>query len=267
MLANEIARLMELNKMKAELEFKKNWLISKGNKDKVVAYEAELEEASRQTLELESKITAKGITLFYPNMKKINELAGKLSAIPQEKLFSAMEQKEGEVYSLFESKGKLIKRNMENRWEIALLMEFTNSLPSGVRDSLIEMSENGEIGELDVSILEENQRMKLFRMLNRAGLECELLGYNIIPKNMNGDGVKWNEIWVETSGRKIWASPEKIEEVKKFEKDMEDAGRTIQIMNAERQIRDFSDAEENKFNEAQKKYLEMIRKKEKMLTD
>lgn len=268
MLTNEISRLMELNKRKAELEFKKGYLIAKNRpQESVVSMEQELAEIAKQAFELESKITAKGTSIFYPNTRRIAELAEGLSGLKPEEIYSAMEKKQGESYSLMESRGKLVMKNLENRWEIAQLVEFVNYLPSKIRDEVIEKTESGEIGELDVSVLDESQKLRLFKLLNRAGVACAMLGYKLIPANGNGNSVKWNEAWVEMGGRRIWIAPEMMDEVKVFEKQLAETARAIQVMNAERQVKKFGPAEESAFMELQKAYLGMLKRREQLLSD
>lgn len=266
MAASEIFHLIELNKRKAGLEFKKGYLLRKGKDggDEIIAsLEHEIEEIGKQALELESRIMVRETVLFYPHEKEMAALSSEIGKFGPEEVDRAMETREGDVYGLLEERGKFIKENFENRKEIAALIEFVNSLPSGIRDETIESVRNGRVGELDASTLDEKSRAKLFRLLNRSGIRCIMESYKIITESRNGSS--WDERMVELSGGRVWVSPENEEKIRKLGADLSETSRAIQVMNAEREIREFSAEEQKNFGDMQKKYLEMIRKRDALI--
>ena len=269
MFVNEIARLIELNKRRAELEFKKAYLQKKpgANEQASSALETELAKATTQAYELESYVTTKGLVIFYPNAMEISAANSELSKFSPEQIYDALRSKNGEVYALLEKKGRLVKGNLENRWEIAELMEFANTLPGKVRDEVTEKVQAGKIGEMDVSILKEAERTRLFKLLNRAGIRCVMHDHRFATESTNPSQVKWEESGVAIGSRRIWVQAGKEEEVMKLGQELADIEKGIQIMNAERQIRKFSLDEETKFVELQKRLLEAIKARESMLSE
>lgn len=263
MYANEICYLMELRKKLAELEFKKGYFIHKGmqNEDaQIILFCKEIAEISKQALLLENKIIENGGVIFFPNEVEISILNDRIAQVESADIYDAMKTKHGDIYALLEKRGKFLKNNFENRHEIATLVQFVNSLPSKIRDDLIGMVKKGCINEIDVSMLEEQARTKLFKLLNRSSIVCFLEGYKLLSESENG--ITWNEKKVDLNGSGIWIDPEKEEEIKKFSEELSQTAVAIQITNAERQVRKFEAEEESRFNELQKKYIALIRKRE-----
>lgn len=266
MAASEISHLIELNKRKAELEFKKGYLLRKGRSmgDAAIAsLEHEIAEMGKQALELESRIMVRETVIFYPHEKEIAALSSEIAKFMPEEIDRAMENREGEAYGLLEERGKFIKGNFENRKEIAALIEFVNSLPSRIRDETIERVMTGEVGELDASTLNEKSREKLFRLLNRSGIRCMMESYKIVTESRKGSF--WDERMVELNGARVWVSPENEEKARKLGAELAETSRAIQVMNAEREIRKFSAEEQKNFGSMQKRYLEMIRRRDALI--
>lgn len=265
--AGEISLLMELNKRVAELEFKRDYLLQKG-KDKgdwtVASMENEISRFSKQADELESKITTKG-TIFYPNEKKIAELNEAMAKYGIAEISRAMEQKEGDVYALLEKRGKFLKENYGNRKEIAALVEFVNTLPSKIREEIIERTKDGKIGVLDASTLNERDRAKLFKLFNRSGIRCFAEGHKLVSESKKGTG--WSEAKVELEGNYVWSEATDEPKTKEFMKQLVETGKAIQVMNAERHVRQFSAEEEKGFLDTQRNYLELLKKRNGMLAD
>jgi hypothetical protein len=79
------------------------------------------------------------------------------------------------------------------------------------------------------------------------------------------DTTEYIEKIVDVSGNRIWVSNDLKP---KFDENvvlMQQVNVKIQLKNAERQIRQFGEAEEKEFDELQKKYLELIKQKDEIL--
>ncbi len=264
--AAEISSLIELSKKVAELEFKKNYLLHKGRTREdatVISIATELEHLSRQVNELESRITIRE-AIFYPNEKRLAEFKANLAKYGVAEIANAMERKEGELYTLLEKRGRLLKKNYERRKEIAALVEFVNSMPSKSREEISERIREGKIGILDASTLSENERMKLFRLLNRAGIPCFVEAHKLVSESKKG--ISWAETRVTLNGSGVWTEPDEEAEIAKFGEELANTGNLIQVTNAERQVRKFSADEEKQFRELQKKYLGLLRKRDALLS-
>lgn len=260
---------MELNKKKAECEFKKGYLVMKGkgiDDAQIVAFNHELAEIFYQISALEKKIAEKHILLFYPNEDKLIELGSELEKFGPEKIYQAIEKKNGIVYEFFEKKGKIIKENFEKRKDIAALVEFVNLLPKNMMFELIKKIKFGEIGELDVSTINEKEKIKLFVLLNRSGITCFLDLEKHVLSSYTKD-IKWDEVKVRLNGNYIWINQEKVDEIKRFEKELTKIANLVQFKNAERQIKTFTPDEETQFKDLQIAYLALIRKRNAFLEE
>ncbi|MDD5337620.1 MAG: hypothetical protein PHS02_04005 [Candidatus ainarchaeum sp.] len=266
--ANEISFLAELRKRKQELEFKHGYLLRKGRErtsPAVYSLEQELEGVAKQVQELEDMLKELKVELFYPHENEIRKLGAAIAKHKPEDVDKAMESKSGELYALMEERGALTKENYGRRREIAALMDLANSFPSKIRDEIAEIVRRGELDELDGSVLDDRNREKLFKLLNRCGIGCSLSGYSLLPP---GKGrVEWNEARVELNGLCAWVEPEKVHEIEKFGKEIVATGNEIQVMNAERQVKKFGSGEEKKFEELQKKYLEMVKRRNQLTSN
>ncbi|VVC01835.1 Uncharacterised protein [uncultured archaeon] len=267
MSAAEISYLMELNKRKSELEFKKGYLLRKGaaHRDpRMISMDAELAEVAKQAAVLESKIMARIDSLFYPNENQLAEFGKKLAALAPAEIDRAMETRGGDAYAILEKRGAFLKSNFERRDEIAALIEFASSLPSKVRDEIVERVRAGKVGSLDASTLDEKTRTKLFTLLNRVGIPCALDGYKLMTESAKGR--KWGEVRVELNGNRVWVDEKREEEVRSFGKELVETGNAIQLMNAERQVTKFGPEDEKKFTDLQKKYLGLVRKRDELMS-
>lgn len=266
---NEICHLLELRKRRSEAEFKIGYLLRKGREEKdpqVSMLEQELSSIAKQIGELEGKLRERKVEIFFPNEEKISDLSADLAKFRPEEVDRAMETKSGETYALLEERGKFLKENNKRRKDIAALVAFVNSLPSKIRDEVAERVRKGKMDDLDASTVDEKTRARLFRHLNRCGIACSLDGHNIVRAGKKG--AAWNEVRVELGDDSYaWAEPGKQQDLLAFSREITQAGNAIQMMNAERQIRKFSHEEEARFEEAQKKYLELLRKKERLVSD
>lgn len=266
MSASEISHLMELNKKKAELDFKKGYFVMKGMKaaePRASALDAEIADISQQVSALEKKVAETGRVLFYPNEDAMLELGSELGKFKPEEIYAAVERKTGDVYAVFEKKGLLVKENFERRKEVAALIEYANSLPEKIRTEIIGKVKAGQIGKLDASTLEEKKRERLFRLLNRCGITCFLEGHMLISENRKG--TEWKEVKVQLNGSHVWVDRAQEEEVMKFGKELVETGNLVQLRNAERQVKKFTPDEEKQFRDLQNSYLTMIRRRDSLL--
>lgn len=270
MLANEISHFIELNKRAAELVFKKNYLLAKGKKKEdiqIISLELENNEINEQKIELEKTIRAKGIVLFYPYENEINKLNLELAKLEQSEIYKAMETKQGEVYELIKNRGKFIKENFENRNEISALIELVNSLPADIRTETIEKTKAGNINGLNVSTLDAQTRIKLFKLLNRSGIRCVIDSCKLAFATESKLGIVWDEKPIELNRTRVWVAEKNEEKMRKMINELGETSRAIQVMNAENEIKKFSANEQNIFAGLQKKYLDLMHQRDKLIEE
>lgn len=252
--AKELARLLELKRRKAELEFKKSLV---GLED-----EKELDSVSSGMLELSKKANAAGIEMLLPKQEKIDELDGRLKGFSAEQIKEALKDRSGEVYGILSERSRLLKENHENRLEIAKLSMITAKMNAEERQALANAIRSGGLdGQLSLDSLAEGDRGKLARFMQRCGMECMLSGNNLLPS----DGTEEKEVRLEVSHRNVWVSEEVKEKLEGNLKRIKEITPEIQLRNAQRHIKIFNDDEEEAFASLQREYLELLKEQDELL--
>ncbi len=254
--ARELEKLIELRKRKAELDFKKN-IFSVDNKD-------ELEKIEKSIKTLEESAKAAKVRIIFPNQNTIDELNGKLKQTNAEEIKKAITSENGDAYSTLIQKGEIIKKNYMNRLEIAKLSIVISDLDVIEKQAIVDAVQNGKItGTLSVDSLSEIDRQILVKFLRRCGIECKL------SENLLGadDCSEENEFSFEIQKKRIWVDKETKEKLENNLKKIEELNAPIQLKNAERHVKVFSEEEETEFNALQHEYLELLKEQDELLKE
>ncbi|MEM4366927.1 MAG: hypothetical protein QW035_02235 [Candidatus Anstonellales archaeon] len=245
-----ITELMAAERKYLELHFITLYKLTTG-----VEAEQELQEKAeleRRIAELHSKLS--GLKLFFPFQNNIEALTARISAHTEQEVVKALREKSGELYELIKSRGVLIRQNFDRQEDIARLICFVNRL--GGSEEIIKMVKEGKWDrEMQVKDAAE-----LAKHLNRAGITCKAQGDKVVPGEMEE-----KERLIQVDERKIWLPAQKAEELERLLKELNEVNLKIQLKNAERQIKVFSEQEEKDFTELQIKYLELIKKKKEII--
>ncbi|MFN7991129.1 MAG: hypothetical protein U0R44_03135 [Candidatus Micrarchaeia archaeon] len=251
--AREISRLLELNKKRAEFEFKRRVY---GTED------AESKAVSQNASEISSKISAAGIEIMIPCLKKLDELGKTLDEFPPDSVREAMKVRDGRVYEILRERGFIVKRNFENRLEIAKISILASGLGAKERQELSAAVSSGALaGPIGLSPLDENAANSLARCLRRCGISCESVSGELRAAEQEGA----REVRLEVSNRQVWISEEGKKLLEENLKKIHAINTVIQLRNAERQIRTFSDEEEAGFAGLQKEYLDLLKQQDEIL--
>jgi uncharacterized membrane protein YgaE (UPF0421/DUF939 family) len=105
--------------------------------------------------------------------------------------------------------------------------------------------------------------MRLARFLRRCGIVCRAEGKDIRPAEEPDE----LEIRMEISNRLVWVSEAAKWQLEENLKRINDLNSHIQLKNAERQIKRFSDAEEEQFADLQRRYLELLKQQDELLRE
>jgi hypothetical protein len=250
----EIAKLIRLNKKKAELEFKKNVL--------GIECENELKEVSSKAAELDWKLKQAGIEIVYPNQNKLEELAKKMEEYTPEQLKQAMSTKSGEAFVILNERGVIVKANHENLNEVAKLSFMISKLQPEEKTALTNAVKEGKIETAKVESLDEKDRANIAKFLFRCGMTCSLNGSELTPEEPEE-----YEVCVKLSNKNVWVSKETAEKLEVNLKKMDEIGSKIQVNNAVRHIKTFSEEEENAFTSLQAEYLELLKEQDGLLKE
>lgn len=251
----EILELIICRKKRAELVFRKGYLLWKGSPNERIMMEidTELNSTEEKLKELEKKLCA--FTLVLPDQNKLDELNKKLSSFDKEKLYEAMRDKEGEVFELIKERGELLKEIYLRKEEIAKLNFLSNGLKGKENiSSLMKDKENFSDSSL-LKIKDKKMQKELLRLFKR-------IGFKVSKENLTIEEEK-----VPVGSKYVWVPVAMISKIKDLNKNLEELSRKIQYTNAQKQIKEFSDSEEKEFQSMQSKYLSLLKEQDKILTN
>jgi hypothetical protein len=246
---------MELNKKRAELEFRSSVLgIDCGTELRSIAANAD---------EIAAKAKAARIEIILPNEKRLQELSGALSAFSPEQLKEALLGRSGQAYELLQQRGVIVKQNHENRSEVAKLSMALSRMPSHDRDIAAAIVRSGTLtGTVQLIFTEEPLVRNIARYLRRCGIGCTASGRNLVAE--------WQapqEVRMELSNRNVWVSEQVKARLEENLRRISALTAGIQLKNAERQIKRFSEREEDEFVSLQRQYLDLLKEQDELLRE
>ncbi len=249
---NEIAKLIDLNKRKAGLEFKKAIGIECDNELERVRKEAEVVSNIAKTA---------GIEIIFPNQNRVGDLEKMLEGTTPEQKKEAIANKSGETFDLLSKRAEIAGTNYENRYEVAKIAHIISKMDEIEKAKIKEAIAEGSFEEqLKIGSLDEKKRQKLARSLNRCGIKCAVTEAELVPTDPGED-----EISIKIENRKVWVNKETMEHLENNLKRIEVIGSELQVRNAKRQVLEFSEEEEQKYAEFQQEYLELLKKQDELL--
>jgi hypothetical protein len=256
MTAKELARLIELNKKKAELEFRKSVMGSDTD--------SEMRSVAANAAEIASKARAAGAEIFFPSQERLEALAKELETFSPESIREGLKIRDGKAYSVLHERGMIVKKNYENRSEIAKLSIMVSRLPPGEKAPVSEAIMKGAVpGEIAVPSIGEGGAARLARFLRRCGIGCSARGTFIVEET----GQQEKEAKVEVQNRLIWIGEEQRPKLEENLKKIYDINSRIQLKNAVRQIKVFSEEEEKDFADLQREYLALLKQQDELLRE
>ncbi len=253
--ARDLSRLLELNKKQAEIEFKRTVFGSDDGSQKDISANAS---------ELTAKAAMAKVVLAVPNQEKLDSLGAKLASVPPSALREALKVKDGSPYEVLRERGLIVKRNHENRLEIAKLSIMIAKAAAPEKAALLTAVRSGAVNEtIGIQSLDEKDVGKIARFLRRCGLRCKASGKEIAPS----EDAKEEEVRLDISNRSVWVSEGSRGLVEENLRRMHAVNAAIQLRNAERQIKSFSEDEESGFATLQKEYLELLKQQDELLKE
>lgn len=258
---DDIVEHIELNKLRAELKFKIEYLLKNGKKTEELEWLRErLEDADKKLSIINRKLKKTGFCMIVPHESKIAEITKKLNDYGQDEIFSALEKKEGEVYLLLAERGALLKENFANRKEIAKLNILINSITKG-KDDLLKVLVDGKIRKPIHFDAPRETKELIQKLLCRVGIPA-YLNKNTIEA---AHDIPSDEIMVFLDGRRIWLENSVAKQFRENEEKLMELSSKIQLKNAKRQIETFSENEEMEFAAMQAEYLKLLKERDELL--
>lgn len=253
----ELSNLIALRKKRAELTFKKGYLIWKDspNKSLIDSISLELSSIEDELESLEKKL--KKFDLVLPDQNKLDELNKELSSLGKEELYELMESKQGEEYNLLKERGELLKQVFENREEIAGLNIMINDLSSKEKKQFLSiLRDRSKFSEESfLKLKDEKKRKKLMKLFSRLGF------------SVSGDYIDSEEKKIYVCSKPIWVPVTMLKKIEDLNKNLTELSKKIQLLNAQKQIKVFSENEEKEFESVQTKYLSLLKEQDSILHD
>jgi hypothetical protein len=252
----ELARLIELNKKKAELEFKSSALGADCGK--------ELRAITSNASEIAAKARAAGVDMIFPNETRLLELGGALSAFSPQQMKEALLARAGPAYGLLMQRGVLVKQNYENRFEIAKLSLALAHMPSHDRDIMTAIVRSGSFeGTLQLTFTREQLVGDAAKYMRRCGIGCAASGRSLTADPQAARG----EVRMDLANRNVWVTEAVKSQLEENLKKIGALNAGIQLKNAERQIKQFSEPEEEEFVALQRQFLDLLKQQDELLRE
>jgi len=226
--------------------------------------DAELQTLAAEAAKISATLKSAGVELAVPNDKQLGEYGKELEGFAPEQLKEAMKTRSGEAYEALSKRGEIVKRNQDNRLEIAKLSIALSRLLPKERDPLMNAIRLGTLeNKVELKSPDDQHRKAITRFMRRCGIACRLSGNLIIPAEEEEDLER--EVKLTVSNRTVWVSEGVKAQLEENMQKISNINPRIQLKNAERQVKLFSDAEERDFASLQRQYLELIKERDELL--
>lgn len=222
------------------------------------------DEALRQVTAAAEELAGrtKPVELAIPNQDKLAELGKALDSFPPDAIRESLKVRDGRAYQVLHERGHIVKKNHSNRMEIAKLSIAIAHAGAEERGKLLEAVRAGALSSgIEVGSLEEGQAEDLARFMRRCGIPCEASGKAIVPS----ESASGTEVRLDMPNRCVWIEAEAKNALEENLRKMQSVNATIQLRNAERQIKSFNDEEESGFADLQKEYLDLLKQQDELL--
>jgi hypothetical protein len=237
----KIVRIIESEKRKAESDFRK----SIGLESEAVSVESS------------------DVEIVYPKQDRIEDIGKMLKEHSPEEIKEALRGRKGEVYEILSERGKIIRMNFENRFEIAKLTAMLVKLNEKEKAEIKKAIRIGKFDEpMDISSLDEEKRERLAKFMQRCGITCSVNESQLSPKE-----AEEKEVPMRVENRNVWLSAEASDQLDSNLKRIHELGSQLQVKNAKRHIMVFNEEEEKVYNELQHEYLTLLKQQDELLKE
>ncbi|MBN2121626.1 hypothetical protein JW721_01020 [Candidatus Micrarchaeota archaeon] len=253
--AREIGAYIELRKKVAEEEYKLEYIKNKAGEHSALVREIEedLHDSRSKLKIIEGKLEGRRMKVIVPNQKKIDEIGEMVARLPKDEVQDAMRNKEGDIYLYLAERGKIMRRNLENKNEIGKLNILLAGSEKDVKECVGEALRHGEPGDSSADFGGEKGK-KIVRLLNRVGIRCKESGGRLVKCTDDLD-----EGRVVVNNEYFWIPKSKLPDFTENEKELAKVSVQLQIKNAEMQAITFNEAQQEEFKELQAQYMDHLK--------
>lgn len=247
---------IELTKRKAELEFAGNIL------GKEVS--GELKPILSKLESFDATLRRANIEITTPSQSELDALSKLIGELPVSEVKAAFHERKGPAFDIILKRGAHIKRNFQNRFEIAKLSMAAANLGTSEKASLSETIYFSRMGEkIRLSSADETTRRRIVKHLNRCGIFCLSEGDSIVPASVAYS----EEVSYELPSGKVWVKSDLKSEIDRILEETRLIIPKVQLKTAEMQVIVFNDQQRAEHEAIQTQYLHLLRKKDELLRD
>ncbi len=262
----EVIQLIELNKKKAELDFRYAILSKKSQNENAHDLEEELRSIQNKITAIQEKCAKEKISMVMPSEEQIERLNEKLKRVADTDILDALQTKNGGIYQLLTERGKVIKNNFEKRTDIAKMLLLLSGFPEEIRPTLYEVLKKGKIDSNIPYTENESKKKLLMKLFWRIGIEAYVNDQGFT--NQKTEEKREQEVLVQLQNNKhVWVTKPKQTVLCEVEEKLKAISTKIQLKNAERQIKVFDEDEEREFSQIQNEYLRLLKNRDEVLDE
>ena len=264
---NELINFTILNRRRNELRFKRSFLLRNGSTPEdmhVKALNSALSETEGELTVLENKITTAGIEPILLNKKNIEELDETIKSYSAEEVIEAASRKSGDLYGTLRKRNELSRMNFDYKEELASLTLVLSSVPLDISEKVKTYVETGgtECTKIDVEGISAEKIAEVVRLLNRLGAGAKQDGKQIVREELNGSA----EVPRIVNGHKIWVRSDRVKDFDRIHNELDGVSKNIMAITAKKQVEALSVDEDKTFKDLQRKYVELVSKREQLLS-
>ena len=244
----KISRWFELQKQKAEDEFKIKYYNLQSQIEELEDTKAELQAVQKKLSELEAHFEKEDFKIVITNQKRIKELQDTINGYEFNDILSAMKEKSGELYVLLQEKADLASTNYQERDTLAKLLVLALKLSPQDRNAVYKILEKGCISKkLNLG----SDAPLVHRFLTRLKIAVILEGESLSP-----GPIERCEVPVLIHARRIWLPKETAEKVSEMEKKLKELSARMHIKIAQSELN----------SDLQSEYLAILQEQDKLLS-
>lgn len=248
-----IVKFIELSKKKAELEFFQRYFSKPFSQEEFLALTNHLSQ-------IDSFFKSKKLFFVLPHQSIINSISGEIDKIDSTEFSKQILAKNGPAYELFVKRGNIVKKNFADRYEIAKILALSLKIDPILSAKITELLFSPDSNfVLDFST-SSNELSSILLLLKKIGVPFKV---SDLQSQEKLSSYEFFPLYV--GYRNYYFTKQQIDRFNQIEKDIQSLMPSIQLKNAEAQIKKFTSEEQTAFEEIQGKYLQLIKEKEELL--
>ncbi|MFA5106056.1 MAG: hypothetical protein WC506_03790 [Candidatus Micrarchaeia archaeon] len=251
-----------LSRKLSETEYKKNYLVRNGAESRdmhIASLDKVIADIRHRLDPINSKLSKVDLITLVPRREEIDSLNAEIEKYQIADIDTAISSRQGALFELLRKRSEITKANYELRDDICRLTILINSIPLEDAESVKAYVEGESPSEISLEGISEEKQQNLLTLLNRLGKPSNIQKGKILPSL----GMSCESVFID--GKKAHLPVEKLAKYKEIESEISKLSVKIQVQNAQRQIRTFSQEEASEYSGMQQRFAELLNSKKELL--